>query len=87
MIAKSMTANIATGVRSFIQVLGGIGILFYLSPKLTLVMLLMVPPGNMLFISAKTSLVSITGVIYGRYVKSYSRKSQDELAASTDVAR
>jgi ABC-type multidrug transport system fused ATPase/permease subunit len=84
---KALTDNIVQGLRSLLQGkfvlishlihqyvisgVGGIGILFALAPKLTLLMLSVIPP------------VAIGGVYYGKFTKKISRKVQDALARST----
>lgn len=61
-------------VRNVIQVLGGLVILFVSSWKLSLVMIATIPP------------LAVGAVIYGRFVKTLSKKVQDALAKSSDVA-
>lgn len=53
-IAKTLTGNLAQGLRSLLEGLGGVAVLFYLAPKLTLLMLMIMPP------------VSVGAVIYGK---------------------
>ena len=74
-LQNAVSANISMTLRNGFQVLGGIAWLFYTSPKLTLVMLAVVPP------------VAIGAVIYGRRVRKLSKEVQDALAASSDVAQ
>lgn len=63
-ISKSITGNLAAGLRGIIEGhlvssltlgIGGVAILFWIAPKLTLVMLTVIPP------------VAIGGVVYGRF--------------------
>ncbi|HEX8698140.1 MAG TPA: ABC transporter transmembrane domain-containing protein [Myxococcaceae bacterium] len=74
-LQNAVSANISMTLRNGVQVLGGIAWLFYTSPKLTLVMLAVVPP------------VAIGAVIYGRRVRKLSKEVQDALAASSEVAQ
>jgi ABC transporter fused permease/ATP-binding protein len=74
-LQNTVSANISMSLRNGVQVLGGIAWLFYTSPKLTLVMLAVVPP------------VAIGAVIYGRRVRKLSKEVQDALAASSEVAQ
>ena len=64
-----MTAYyIANGLINSVQVIGGTAVLFYMSWKVALLMLAVVPP------------VAVGAVIYAKYVKSLTRKVQDALA-------
>lgn len=74
-LQNTVSANISMTLRNAVQVLGGIAWLFYTSPKLTLVMLAVVPP------------VAIGAVIYGRRVRKLSKEVQDALAYSSEVAQ
>lgn len=62
------TYYIANALIYSVQVIGGIAVLFSMSWKVTLLMLCTTPP------------VAIGAVIYGKYVKSLTRKVQDALA-------
>ncbi len=73
-LQNTVSANISMVLRNVAQALGGIGLLFYTSPVLTLVMLAVVPP------------VAVGAVIYGRRVRKLSKEVQDALAASNEVA-
>lgn len=56
-------------LRNIVQAVGGTSILFFISWKLTLVMLSVIPVG------------AIGAVLYSRFVKKLSRKLQDALAS------
>jgi ABC-type multidrug transport system fused ATPase/permease subunit len=56
-IQKALTNNIANGLRSAAMVVGGTGMLFYLSPSLALLSLSLIPP------------VAVAGMYYGRYLQ------------------
>lgn len=73
-VSKTLTENLARGIRSSVTTTGGIGFLIYLSPTLTVAALSFIP------------FLTIVGGIYGSYVRSLSRKLQDSLAAATQVA-
>jgi len=73
-IQNAVSVNISMGLRFGAAALGGVGLLIYTSPKLTAIMLLVVPP------------VTIGGLYVGRLVRRLSRKSQDALARAGEVA-
>jgi ABC transporter fused permease/ATP-binding protein len=73
-LQNTVSVNISMGLRFLASILGGIGFLFYTSPRLTLVMLAVVPP------------VALGAVGYGRRVRNLSREVQDSLAVSSEVA-
>ena len=73
-LQKAVTVNISMGLRFLISVLGSIGILLWLSWKLTFLMLLTVP------------LVAGGAGLYGRMLRKLSLKVQDALAESTATA-
>jgi ATP-binding cassette subfamily B protein len=73
-LQSAVSANISMGLRNAASVLGGLCFLFYTSPVLTALMLLVVPA------------VAIGAVYYGRYVRRLSKAVQDALAQSNEVA-
>lgn len=73
-LQNAVSVNISMALRFLASVLGGIGFLVYTSPKLTLLMLAVVPP------------VALGAVAYGRRVRKLSRDVQDALARSSEVA-
>jgi ABC transporter fused permease/ATP-binding protein len=73
-LQSTVSANISMVLRNAAQALGGIGMLFYTSPRLTLLMLAVVPP------------VAVGAVAYGRRVRKLAREVQDALATSNEVA-
>jgi ABC transporter fused permease/ATP-binding protein len=73
-LQTAVSANISMILRNSMAALGGLALLLWTSPRLTALMLLVVPP------------VAITAVTYGRRVRKLSREVQDALARSNEVA-
>ena len=69
-IQDTLTSTIAEFLRQFILIIGGVILLATESLKLTLLMLSVVP------------LVAIAAVIFGRFIRKYSKKVQDQVAES-----
>jgi len=69
-IQDTLTSTIAEFLRQFILIIGGIALLATESFKLTLLMLSVVP------------LVAVAAVIFGRFIRGYSKKVQDKVAES-----
>lgn len=69
-IQDTLTSTIAEFLRQFILIIGGVALLANESFKLTLMMLSVVP------------LVAVAAVIFGRFIRSYSKKVQDKVAES-----
>jgi ABC transporter fused permease/ATP-binding protein len=69
-----VSAQVSMTFRHAITALGGLALLFVTSPRLTLVMLLVVPP------------VAVGAVAYGRRVRALARRYQDALADASHVA-
>jgi ABC-type multidrug transport system fused ATPase/permease subunit len=69
-IQDTLTSTIAEFLRQFILIIGGIALLATESLKLTLLMLSVVP------------LVAVAAVIFGRFIRGYSKKVQDKVAES-----
>lgn len=69
-IQDTLTSTIAEFLRQFILIIGGVILLANESYKLTLMMLSVVP------------LVAIAAVIFGRFIRRYSKKVQDMVAES-----
>jgi putative ABC transport system ATP-binding protein/ATP-binding cassette subfamily B (MDR/TAP) protein 10 len=73
-VARTLTDNVARGIRASITTLSATGFLVYLSPQLTTVSLCMVP-------------AFAAGVaLFGRYARRLSRQLLDALAAANQVA-
>ncbi len=73
-IQSAVSTNISMGLRFVASVVGGIAFLFYSSPRLTLLMLSVVPP------------VALGAFAYGRRVQLLGRDVQDSLAKANEVA-
>lgn len=69
-IQDTLTTTIAEFLRQFILIIGGVILLASESLKLTLLMLSVVP------------LVAVAAVIFGRFIRKYSRSVQDAVASS-----
>lgn len=72
-IQDTLTSTIAEFLRQFILIIGGVILLANESIKLTLLMLSVVP------------LVAVAAVIFGRFIRKYSKNVQDKVAESQVV--
>ncbi len=73
-LQNTVSVNISMGLRFVASIAGGVACLLFTSPKLTLLMLAVVPP------------IALGAVAYGRRVRKLSRDVQDALAGSSEVA-
>lgn len=73
MIQDTLTTTIAEFLRQFILIVGGIIWLLAISPKLTLLMLAIVP------------VVAVAAVIFGRFIRKISRLVQEKIADSNTI--
>jgi ABC transporter fused permease/ATP-binding protein len=73
-LQSSVSANISFGLRNLIQLIGGMVLLVITSPRLTLLILAVVPA------------MVLGGVVYGRRIRRLSRKVQDAIAEGQAVA-
>jgi len=69
-LQDTFTTTIAEFLRQMILIVGGFIILGSISPKLTLMMLSIVP------------VVAVAAVIFGRFIRKYGKKTQDKVAES-----
>ncbi|XP_077202534.1 ATP-binding cassette sub-family B member 10, mitochondrial isoform X2 [Paroedura picta] len=74
LLGRSVTENLSDGLRAVAQASVGIGMMFFVSPKLAMFVLTVVPP------------LAIIAVIYGRYLRKLTRMTQDSLAEATQLA-
>ncbi len=72
-IQSTLTTTIAEFLRQLILIVGGLTLLTFISPKLTLMMLAIVP------------VLAVFAVIFGRFIRSLSREAQDKVAESTTI--
>ncbi|KAH9485598.1 ABC multidrug transporter mdr2 [Psilocybe cubensis] len=73
-VGESVTQNLSDGLRAIVMSTVGLGAMIYVSPKLTMLMLAVVPP------------VSLGAVFYGRYLKQLSNKTQEAMGEMTKIA-
>ncbi|TGZ80912.1 hypothetical protein EX30DRAFT_341238 [Ascodesmis nigricans] len=73
-VGKSITQNLSDGLRALVQGCAGLGLMCYVSVKLTAVMGLMFPP------------VAVAAFFYGRNIRNVSRKIQRALGSLTKTA-
>ncbi|XP_037553428.1 ATP-binding cassette sub-family B member 10, mitochondrial [Nematolebias whitei] len=73
-VGRSITDNLSDGLRAVAQAAAGVSMMFYVSPSLASFVLLIVPP------------MAAVAVIYGRYLRSISKRTQDALAQATQLA-
>ncbi len=73
-LQNTVSVNISMGLRFVVSILGGVAFLFVTSWRLTLLMLMIVPP------------IALGAVAYGRRVRKLSRDVQDSLARGSEVA-
>ncbi|OMH86204.1 ATP-binding cassette sub-family B member 10, mitochondrial [Zancudomyces culisetae] len=73
-VSKSISQNLSDGLRSVVSVTAGLSMMLYMSPKLTMVMMLAVIP------------VAGYAVIYGRFIKRLTQKTQEAMGGITKEA-
>ncbi len=73
LLTETFTTSIAEFIRQFILIVGGIIFLSLISPKLTLVMLCIVP------------VVAVLAIVFGRKIRKISRETQDKVAESNTI--
>ncbi|CAJ1048894.1 ATP-binding cassette sub-family B member 10%2C mitochondrial [Xyrichtys novacula] len=73
-VGDSVTNNLSDGLRAVAQGVAGVSMMFYISPSLAKFVLLIVPP------------LAALAVVYGRYLRSVSKRTQDALAQATQFA-
>ncbi len=74
-IQDAVTFMLADIIRGILTLLIGIGLILFISVKLTLIMLSVVP------------IVVLLAVIFGKYIRKQSRKAQDQLADSNTIVQ
>ncbi|KAJ2458563.1 ATP-binding cassette permease mdl1 [Coemansia sp. RSA 2424] len=73
-VSKSITNNVSDGLRASISAVAGLGMMLYMSPKLTGIMLGIVPP------------IAIWAVVYGKFIKRLSKQTQEAVGDLTKVS-
>lgn len=73
-LQNALSVNISMLIRNLVQAIGGIALLFVTSAKLTMFILLLIPP------------LAFLVAIFGKKVKTISKSTQDALAQSSSVA-
>jgi ATP-binding cassette subfamily B (MDR/TAP) protein 10 len=73
-VGESLTRELSEGLRALATVVVGVGMMIFISAKLTAVMLCIVPP------------TAIGAVFYGRYLKKLSRRTQKKVGEMIAVA-
>ncbi|WWC91497.1 uncharacterized protein L201_006443 [Kwoniella dendrophila CBS 6074] len=73
-LGDSVTSNLSDGLRALISATVGVAAMFWISAKLTLVMLCVVPP------------VSLGAVFYGRYLRKLSNLTQEAVGEMSKTA-
>lgn len=73
LLQETFNTTIAEFVRQIITVFGGIIMIFLISPKLSLIMLSIVP------------IIAIAAVVFGKYIKKLSKEAQDASANSNNL--
>lgn len=74
-IQDTLTINVADLLRVVLTLAIGIGLIFYISSRLTLVMLLVLP------------VIILVAVLFGKRIRKLSRQSQDQLADSNTIVQ
>lgn len=73
LLQDALTTTLAEFLRQIIIIVGGISLLVYMSPKLTLFMLSVLPA------------IMILVVVFGRYIRGLSKKAQSQVAESNTI--
>ena len=73
-LQNALSVNISMLIRSLFQTIGGLILLFVTSTKLTLFILIIIPP------------IALLVAVFGKKVKAISKSTQDALATSSSVA-
>jgi ABC transporter fused permease/ATP-binding protein len=73
LVQETLTTSIAEFIRQLIIIVGGMVALFFTSTQLALAMLASIP------------VVAVVAVVFGRYIRKFSRQVQDRLAESNTV--
>ncbi|MFA9389543.1 MAG: ABC transporter ATP-binding protein [Prolixibacteraceae bacterium] len=72
-LEETLTSTIASFLRSTITIVGAMTFLLFISPKLTLFMLAVFP------------IIVVTSIIFGRFIRRYSKRMQSQIADSNTI--
>ncbi|PVU88183.1 hypothetical protein BB561_005981 [Smittium simulii] len=70
-VSKSITTNLSDGMRSIVSLVTGLPLMVYMSPKLSLVVMMIIP------------VISTYAVVYGKFVKKITQKTQTAIGDIT----
>lgn len=73
-LQNAVSVNVSMGLRNLAGAAGGLVLMIYTSPKLALSMLVVIPP------------VALGAAIFGKKIRNFSRRAQDNLAEASIVA-
>jgi ABC transporter fused permease/ATP-binding protein len=73
-LQNAVSVNVSMALRNVATALGGLALLLYTSPRLTLLMLAVVPP------------IAFAAVTYGRRLRALAREVQEAVGAASEVA-
>ena len=73
LLQDTLTSTVADLLRTILIITGGIVLLVFISPKLTLFMLMVLP------------VVVILAVVFGRFIRGFSKKMQNQIAESNTI--
>ena len=73
LLQDTLTSTVADLLRTLLLITGGLVFLIFISPKLTLFMLMVLP------------VVVVIAIIFGRFIRGFSKKIQDQVAESNTI--
>lgn len=73
-LQNAVSVNVSMGLRNLAAAIGGLALMIHTSPKLALSMLLVIPP------------VVLGATVFGKKIRMFSRRAQDNLAEASVVA-
>ena len=72
-LSETFTYTIAEFLRQCLTILAGIVLIAFISPKLSLIMLSIIP------------FIAVSAVVFGRFIRRFSKKAQDSIAESNNI--
>lgn len=73
-IGQSLSENLGEGLKAILGAAVGVGMMYIISPTLTMIMLLIFPP------------ISISSYFYGRFIRKLSLKTQEAMGGMSKLA-